>query len=45
MVGCLEEIAYRLQYITANELERIAVAMKGSTYGQYLRHVLDEDQR
>ena len=45
MVGCLEEIAYRLRYISATDLERIAVAMKGSTYGQYLRHVLEEDQR
>jgi len=45
MVGCLEEIAYRLRYITAGDLERIAGAMKGSTYGEYLRHVLEEDQR
>ena len=45
MVGCLEEIAYRLRYITAGDLERIADAMKGSTYGEYLRHVLEEDQR
>jgi glucose-1-phosphate thymidylyltransferase len=43
MVGCLEEIAYRLEYITADDLARQAAAMKGSSYGQYLQHLLDED--
>jgi len=45
MVGCLEEIAYRLHYITARDLARLADAMRGSTYGQYLQHVLAEDNR
>ncbi len=45
MVGCLEEIAYRMDYITAGELERLARAMRGSTYGQYLFHVLEEDHK
>jgi glucose-1-phosphate thymidylyltransferase len=45
MVGCLEEIAYRLHYISARDLARLAEAMKGSTYGQYLQHVLDDDPR
>jgi glucose-1-phosphate thymidylyltransferase len=44
MVGCLEEIAYRMHYITAGDLDRLARAMRGSTYGQYLLHVLDEDR-
>ena len=44
MVGCLEEIAYRMHYITAGDLERLARAMRGSTYGQYLLHVLDDDR-
>jgi len=43
MVGCLEEIAYRMHYITAEDLARLARAMRGSTYGQYLLHVLDDD--
>jgi len=43
MVGCLEEIAYRLHYITAEDLERLARAMKGSAYGQYLLHILTDD--
>jgi glucose-1-phosphate thymidylyltransferase len=44
MVGCLEEIAYRMKYITPGELERLARAMRGSSYGQYLLHVLEEDR-
>ena len=44
MVGCLEEIAYRMHYITAEDLARLARGMRGSTYGQYLHHVLDEDR-
>ena len=43
MVGCLEEIAYRMHYIDADRLARLAGAMKGSTYGQYLLHVLEEE--
>jgi len=45
MVGCLEEIAYRMGYIPAGDLERLARAMRGSTYGQYLLHVLEEDHK
>jgi glucose-1-phosphate thymidylyltransferase len=43
MVGCLEEIAYRMRYITAQDLRRLATAMKGSAYGQYLMHLVDDD--
>jgi glucose-1-phosphate thymidylyltransferase len=44
MVGCLEEIAYRMHYITAEDLARLARGMRGSTYGQYLHHVLEDDR-
>lgn len=43
MIGCPEEIAYRLRYISAPELERISLAMKGSPYGQYLLRLLQEE--
>jgi glucose-1-phosphate thymidylyltransferase len=43
MVGCLEEIAYRMKYISAADLERLARGMKGSPYGQYLLRLLDDD--
>ena len=44
MVACLEEIAYRMGYITSAELERLAVAMETSAYGQYLFSVLEHDR-
>ena len=41
MVACLEEIAFRMGYITATDLERLAGAMGSSDYGKYLRYVLE----
>jgi hypothetical protein len=32
-----------MDYITAEDLLRLAHAMKGSAYGQYLLHVLQEE--
>jgi glucose-1-phosphate thymidylyltransferase len=43
MVACLEEIAFRMGYITAADVERLARAMGSSAYGQYLLRVLDHD--
>jgi glucose-1-phosphate thymidylyltransferase len=42
MVACPEEIAYRFGYITAAQVERIASAMKNSSYGAYLLQLLKE---
>jgi glucose-1-phosphate thymidylyltransferase len=44
MVACLEEIAYRLGYITAADLARLASGMGSSTYGQYLTHLVEHDR-
>ena len=43
MVACLEEIAYRLGYITAADVTRLARAMGSSPYGQYLLRVLEHE--
>jgi glucose-1-phosphate thymidylyltransferase len=43
MVGCLEEIAYRMHYITASDLKRLGGVMKSSAYGQYLLHILEDE--
>ncbi len=43
MVACLEEIAYRMGYITAAEVTRLARAMGSSAYGQYLLHMLEHE--
>ena len=40
-VACLEEIAYRLQYITAEELARLAAPLSKNAYGAYLLQVLE----
>ena len=43
MVACIEEIAYRMGYITASDVSRCARAMGSSAYGQYLRRLLDQE--
>jgi len=45
MLACLEEIAYRMGYITAADVERIARTMASNSYGQYLLHMLDQDRQ
>lgn len=41
-VACPEEIAYRMGFITAGELEAIAAAMGNNGYASYLKDVLNE---
>jgi len=41
-VACPEEIAYRQQWITANELEALATPLLKNSYGQYLKRILQE---
>ena len=43
MVACLEEIAYRMGYITAAELTGLARKMETSAYGQYLFRILEHE--
>ncbi len=40
-IGCLEEVAYRMEYIDAHQLERNAAMLGKSDYGQYLLQVLE----
>jgi len=40
MVACLEEIAYRMGWITGADVERIAKPMRDNAYGQYLLRLL-----
>ena len=41
-IACPEEIAYRMGYIDAAQLERLAHPMKKNSYGQYLLAVLHD---
>jgi glucose-1-phosphate thymidylyltransferase len=40
-IACLEEIAYRMGYIDAEQLRRIAIPYRQSAYGEYLLELLD----
>ncbi|KNE28315.1 glucose-1-phosphate thymidylyltransferase RfbA [Achromobacter spanius] len=41
-VACPEEIAYRQKWITAEELEKLAMPLSKSGYGKYLHRVLSD---
>ncbi|MDX2456702.1 MAG: glucose-1-phosphate thymidylyltransferase RfbA [Gammaproteobacteria bacterium] len=43
-VACIEEIAYRMEYITAEQLEQLAMPMRKNNYGKYLLDLLKEGQ-
>ena len=43
-VACPEEIAYRMGYISATELEALAKPLAKSGYGQYLLRILSDDK-
>ena len=42
-IACPEEIAYRMGYITAAQLEALAMPLAKNGYGQYLLNVLREE--
>ena len=42
-VACLEEIAWRMGYVARSDVIRMADSMANSKYGQYLRHILEQD--
>ena len=43
MVACLEEIAFRMGYISRDDLAKLARTMGSSTYGQYLNRLLEHE--
>ncbi|MBU1191603.1 MAG: glucose-1-phosphate thymidylyltransferase RfbA [Gammaproteobacteria bacterium] len=43
-VACVEEIAFRMGYISAEQLERLAQPLAKSGYGRYLLDVLEESR-
>jgi len=43
MVACVEEIAYRLGWITAADVARVAAPMRDNSYGQYLLRLVEAD--
>jgi glucose-1-phosphate thymidylyltransferase len=43
-VACIEEIAWRMGYITKTDVLRIATTMPNSSYGQYLLHLAEQER-
>lgn len=39
-IGCLEEIAWRMGFITRKQLDALAEELKKSGYGQYLKNIM-----
>ena len=39
-VACLEEIAYRMNYIDADQVKKLAIPLRKSAYGQYLLNLV-----
>jgi len=42
MVACIEEVAWKMGFITADRVRELAEAMSGNAYGQYLLSTLDD---
>jgi glucose-1-phosphate thymidylyltransferase len=43
-VACPEEIAFRMKYIDAAQLQKLAEPLKKNSYGQYLLQVLEDER-
>jgi glucose-1-phosphate thymidylyltransferase len=43
MIACLEEIAWRLGWIEAADVERVGRRMQGNQYGQYLMRLVAQE--
>ena len=44
-IGCIEEVAYRMDYINDEQLQRLASQLEKSGYGKYLSRVIQKSQR
>jgi glucose-1-phosphate thymidylyltransferase len=44
-VACLEEVAYKMGYITREDVSRAARTMEKNDYGQYLLRLVEEEPR
>ena len=44
-IACPEEVAYRMGYISAGDVMRIAGSLQKSRYGAYLRRIVEENEK
>jgi glucose-1-phosphate thymidylyltransferase len=42
-VACPEEVAFKMGFITAEDVLRIAATMRGNEYGRYLEQMIEEE--
>ncbi len=42
-VACVEEIAYRMNYINRNQFIKISNSMSNSSYGKYLKNIINNE--
>ena len=42
-VACLEEIAYKMNFIDKEELKKLTLPFGDSNYGQYLKSLINEN--
>lgn len=42
MVGCVEEIAFRMGFIDVDQLDKLAYELRNNSYGEYLQRFVDE---
>jgi glucose-1-phosphate thymidylyltransferase len=40
-IACIEEVAYRMNYISAEDIINLSKVMKGNSYGKYLLKILE----
>ncbi len=43
-VGAIEEVAWRMGFIDASQVERLAAPLKGNPYAQYLMAIIKEEE-
>ena len=41
-IGCIEEIAYRMNFIDLNGFKKLAEELKKSSYGEYLLKIVED---
>jgi glucose-1-phosphate thymidylyltransferase len=44
-IGCIEEVAFRKNFISADQIEKLAEPLKKSGYGKYLLQVIAPDKK
>lgn len=44
-IACVEEVAYRMGYISADQVQKLSLDLRKNSYGEYLLRILDEGEQ